>query len=274
MFESASLPQSSFILPDWPAPDNVVAFTTTRAGGFSKTPFDSLNLAQHVGDDPKTVEKNRTLLPNHDNYFWLNQTHSTTCLDLDHTPSFLSGTIEADACFSQQPSQVCAVMTADCLPILLCDKGPCDKNATSVAAIHAGWRGLADGVIENSIQQMCIASNLELKNIMAWMGPAISQNYFEVGQDVKQIFKQFPQAFKVNTQSSETKYFADLYYIAKQKLTALGIQHIYGGDKCTYSDRQDFFSHRRATHQGLTNNTEQGHNQITTGRMVSAVYLK
>jgi YfiH family protein len=279
MFESASLPQSSFILPDWPAPNNIVAFTTTRVSGFSKTPFDSLNLAQHVGDDPKIVEKNRTLLPNHENYFWLNQTHSTTCLDLDHTPQPLCGSIEADACFSQQSNQVCAVMTADCLPILLCDKSLIDKTregekATSVAAIHAGWRGLADGVIENSIQQMCIASNLEPKNIIAWMGPAISQNYFEVGQDVKQIFKQFPQAFKINTESSDKKYFADLYYIAKQKLIELGIQHIYGGDRCTYSDHQHFFSHRRATHQGLTNNAEQGRNQITTGRMVSAIYFK
>lgn len=269
MFESASLSQSSFILPDWPAPNNVVAFTTTRVGGFSNDPFDNLNLAQHVGDNPTTVEKNRVLLPNHDNFFWLNQTHSTTCLDLDHTPQSLCGVIEADASFSKQQKQVCAVMTADCLPILLCD-----KNGTSVAAVHAGWKGLAEGVIENSVQKMCRASKIEPQNVMAWLGPAISQNHFEVGQDVKQMFKQYPQAFNANTQSSEKKYFADLYFIAKQKFVELGIQHIYGGDRCTYSEHQHFFSHRRATHQGLTNNAEQGRNQITTGRMVSAVYLK
>jgi YfiH family protein len=275
MLGDCELPQSSFILPDWPAPKNVVAFTTTRVGGVSNAPFDCLNLAQHVGDDPNIVEKNRSLLPNHENYFWLNQTHSTLCLDVDHTSQSLSNTIEADACFSQQQKQVCAVMTADCLPILLCDNNSCDeegqtKNSTRVAAIHAGWRGLADGVIENSVNKMQGTSKIAPQNIMAWLGPAISQQYFEVGQDVKDTFWQYPQAFKLNDLSTEKKYYADLYLIARQKLSALGIQNIYGGDRCTYAEGSKFFSHRRATHQGLIT----GFNQIFTGRMVSAIYLK
>lgn len=260
MLNSAGLPQSSFILPDWPAASNVVAFTSTRTGGFSTTPFSSLNLAQHVLDAPDTVEQNRALLPNHKNYFWLTQTHSTICLDLDQVDKTLSGTVEADACYSKQKKQVCAVMTADCLPILLCD-----KSAKTVAAVHAGWRGLANGVIENSVNKMNVAP----KYLMAWMGPAISQKYFEVGQEVKQVFSQYPQAFKLNTNAAEEKYFVDLYQIAKQKLLALGIQDIYGGEYCTYANENQFFSHRRVTHQGHV----EGEKVITTGRMVSAIYL-
>ncbi|WP_158967931.1 peptidoglycan editing factor PgeF [Paraglaciecola sp. L3A3] len=254
------LQPSSFIVPNWSAAKNITAFTTTRLGGLSHEPYASLNLGQHVGDDPLLVANNRQRLPNWQNFFWLKQTHSTICLAVDEIDNNLSGTLEGDACFSTKAKQVCAVMTADCLPILLCDKA-----GTTVAAVHAGWRGLADGVIENTILKM----KLPTGNLMAWMGPAISQTFFEVGEDVKQIFSQYPQAFKTNQLSSEKKYYADLYFIAKQKLLALGVQDISGGNYCTYEQETHFFSHRRACHQQDPINTP-----ATTGRMVSAIYFE
>mgnify|MGYP003677763325 CR=1 FL=1 len=240
--------------PDWQAPTNVVAYTSCRAGGQSLPPFDSFNVAQHVGDDPDVVELNRHKLPNQQNFVWLQQVHSNLCLEL---PLQDNSSLAVDAVFTQQAMQVCAVMTADCLPILLCD-----KQGTRVAAVHAGWRGLADGIIENSVQQM----NVSGANLLAWLGPAISQQCFEVGKEVYQVFSAYPQAFvpSANSTESEPKYLADLYAIARSKLKSLGIDNITGGDFCTYSQESLFFSHRRATHQGLN----------TTGRMVSAIYLR
>lgn len=239
---------------------NVKAFTSCRSGGFSQSPYDSFNLAQHVGDDQGLVNKNRRLLPNNQNFVWLNQTHSNMCIDLDVDGNFAEPTIQADACFSRRKKQVCAVMTADCLPILLCD-----SQGTCVAAIHAGWRGLADGVIENTVSKMPVNS----KNLMAWMGPAISQAHFEVGKEIKATFVSYPKAFVSNNDIYDDKYFADLYYIAKQKLFSLGIKQVFGGEYCTYRQADMFFSHRRATHQNLN-----ASNPIaTTGRIISAIYL-
>jgi YfiH family protein len=167
------LHQQNYIQPNWPAPNNVRAFTSCRSKGFGQPPYDSFNLAQHVGDDKHVVNKNRQLLPNNQNFIWLNQTHNN---------------IQADACFSTRKSQVCAVMTADCLPVLLCDvQGRC------VAAVHAGWRGLADGVIENTVSKMPVHP----KTLMAWMGPAISQRHFEVGIEIKEAFINYPQAWRI-----------------------------------------------------------------------------
>jgi YfiH family protein len=253
------LPQN-YIQPNWPAPNNVRAFTSCRSKGFSQSPYDSFNLAQHVGDDKYLVNKNRQLLPNYQNFIWLNQTHSNICADLDMIGNVIDATLEADACFSTKKSQVCAVMTADCLPVLLCD-----HQGTCVAAVHAGWRGLADGVIENTVSKMPV----QAKNLIAWMGPAISQRHFEVGKEVKERFTDYPQAFSHNNQNTEDKYFVNLYYIAKQKMFNLGIPQVFGGESCTYQQADLFFSHRRATHQ-----VANGANQIpTTGRMVSAIYL-
>ncbi|MCF2949828.1 peptidoglycan editing factor PgeF [Paraglaciecola aquimarina] len=261
MLNKLQLADRALLKPGWPAPENIVAYTSTRKGGYSSVPFDSLNLGQHVFDDPSVVAKNRSLLPNYENYVWLKQTHSTKCVNLADMNNTDSDQVEADASYTSLKQRVCAVMTADCLPILVCD-----KQATKVAAIHAGWRGLADGVIENTISKL----QLDTKNIMAWIGPAISQAHFEVGQEVKDTFSDYPQAFKPNIETSDNKYFVDMYLIAKQKLSALGIQNIYGGDRCTYAESDLFFSHRRATHQGL----EAGFAQVTTGRMVSAIYIK
>jgi YfiH family protein len=252
--------QQNYIQPDWPAPNHVKAFTSRRSGGFSQPPFDSFNLAQHVGDDQGLVNQNRQLLPNYQNFVWLNQTHSNHCVNLDLSENTTNLTLQADACFSTRKNQVCAVMTADCLPILLCD-----QQGTCVAAVHAGWRGLADGVIENTVFKMPVNA----KALMAWMGPAISQRHFEVGKEIKKTFINYPLAFNNNKQTTENRYFADLYCIAKQKLFALGLSQIYGGEYCTYQQEDLFFSHRRSTHQA--SNTS---NLIaTTGRIVSAIYI-
>jgi YfiH family protein len=252
--------QQNYIQPDWPAPKNIKAFTSCRSGGFSQPPYDSLNLAQHVGDDQTLVDKNRQMLPNYQNFIWLNQTHSNTCVDLGINSNVEDAVFQGDACFSTMKSQVCAVMTADCLPILLCD-----QQGICVAAVHAGWRGLADGVIENTVSKMPVNA----KALMAWMGPAISQKHFEVGQEIKETFTNYPLAFRNNVHSTDNKYFADLYHIAKQKMFALGITQIFGGEYCTYQQDDWFFSHRRATHQASHTS-----NLIpTTGRMVSAIYI-
>ena len=249
--------QQTYIQPDWPAPNNVKAFTSCRSGGFSLPPYDSFNLAQHVGDDQKLVEKNRQLLPNYQNFTWLNQTHSNICIDLDINDG---AGLQADACLSIKKNQVCAVMTADCLPVLLCD-----QQGTCVAAVHAGWRGLADGVIENTVSKM----PAKPKQLIAWMGPAISQRHFEVGEEIKETFIDYPQAFRQNKETAEDKYFADLYYIAKQKMMKLGITQIFGGEYCTYQQDELFFSHRRVTHQAANGIIP----IATTGRIVNAIYL-
>jgi len=252
--------QQNYIQPDWPAPNNVKAFTSCRSGGFSQPPYNSFNIAQHVGDDKDLVNKNRQTLPNCQNFTWLNQTHSNICVELELHANVEDAVLQGDACFSTQKSQVCAVMTADCLPILLCD-----SQGTCVAAVHAGWRGLADGVIENTVAKMPVNT----KTLMAWMGPAISQRYFEVGKEIKEMFIDYPQAFSHNNQTTENKYFANLYHIAKQKMFSLGITQVFGGEYCTYQQADLFFSHRRVTHQA-SNGTDP---VATTGRMVSAIYL-
>ncbi len=252
--------QQNYIQPNWPAPKNVKAFTSCRSKGFSLAPYDSFNLAQHVGDEPGLVNKNRQLLPNNKNFVWLNQTHSNICIDFDINETTQDTVFQADACSSSKKNQVCAVMTADCLPILLCD-----KQGTCVAAVHAGWRGLADGILENTVSKMSVDN----KSLMAWMGPAISQKHFEVGKEITKLFLDYPQAFRKNIHSSDDKYFANLYYIAMHKMFGMGITQVFGGDYCTYQQDELFFSHRRAAHQNLS-----GSNFASkTGRMVSAIYL-
>ena len=261
MSSLTSLDDCSFIRPSWPAPANVVAYSTTRIGGVSRAPFNGLNVGKHVGDDPVSVDRNRSLLPHSKNMLWLKQTHSNACVNLPIKPtSLVNDSQEADCAYTQQPHQVCAVMTADCLPVLLCN-----KQGNMVAAVHAGWRGLAGGIIEACIEQF----DCERQDILVWLGPAIGANHFEVGQDVKDAFAQYPQGFREKKHVKHPKYLMDIFCIAKTKLRALGISQIYGGKHCTYQDERRFFSHRRATHQ--ENLTSQGH--ISTGRMVSAIYL-
>ena len=228
------------IIPDWPAPKNVHALQTTRNGGVSVAPYNSLNLGDHVGDDPLAVERNRMLLqpmlPSEP--IWLKQVHGTVVAkahDADCWP-------EADACVASRAGAVCVVMTADCLPVLLCD-----EQGSVVGAVHAGWRGLCSGVIEQTVRDM----NVEPSALMAWLGPAIGAQAFEVGEEVRAAFiAEQPQAVAAFTPSpaqagGSEKYLADIYQLARLRLNTLRITRIYGGGFCTYTDSERFFSYRR-----------------------------
>jgi hypothetical protein len=243
--------QLDFIIPNWPAPANVVALQTTRLGGVSGAPYASLNLGAHVNDDPIAVAKNRQLLspylPNEP--VWVNQVHGIEVIDAAQSACLQN----ADASFTTKPNVVCVTMTADCLPVLLCDKA-----GTVVAAVHAGWRGLCDGVIEAAVNKLPV----EHSEILAWLGPAIGPNAFEVGSEVRAQFiakdAQAASAFQTNG----NKWLGDIYQIARQRLNYLGVTQIYGGsvneDFCTYTDATRFYSFRR---------------DDVTGRMASLIWL-
>ena len=223
------------IIPDWPAPKNVRTLQTTRTGGISSAPYDSFNLGDHVGDAPLAVERNRillnTLLPSEP--VWLEQMHSTIVANADNT----SCLPQADACIARHRDAVCVVMTADCLPVLLCD-----TQGSVVGAAHAGWKGLASGVIEATVQAMEVAP----QNLMAWLGPAISQQAFEVGDEVRALFVDAgPQAAAAFIPGQAGKWYADIYALARLRLNAMGITRIYGGGYCTHREREKYFSYRR-----------------------------
>lgn len=241
----------SLVIPLWPAPANVKAVSTTRLGGYSVSPFDSLNLGNHVGDIPASVSLNRQWLQQHAQMpaepYWLNQVHSADVVVLPATETLPA----ADAAFTRRPQQICTVMTADCLPVLFCD-----RQGTQVAAAHAGWRGLCDGVLENTLQHFT-----NVKHVMAWLGPAISQQAFEVGDEVRSAFVQrqatAAQAFIPGKTTG--KWLADLYLLARLRLMAAGVTAIYGGEYCTFRQSQQFFSYRR---------------DGQTGRMASSIWLE
>jgi YfiH family protein len=223
------------IIPDWPAPANVRALQTTRNGGSSVSPYASFNLGSHVGDNPLAVSRNRMLLsalcPSEP--VWLNQVHGVNVADAGHAGCLP----EADASVTTHPGAVCVVMTADCLPILLCD-----DRGTVVGAAHAGWRGLCDGVIETTVNTMQASPS----TLMAWLGPAIGPGEFEVGDEVRAAFitKQ-PQAAAAFIAGENGKWLANLYQLARLRLHALGINRVYGGELCTYSDPERYYSYRR-----------------------------
>jgi polyphenol oxidase len=224
----------SFIVPDWPAPANVKAFQTTRQGGFSQGTYTSLNLGYLVKDKPLLVTQNRQMLSQYlpSEPVWINQVHGIDVIDADAT----SCVPQADASFAKRKHTVCVTMTADCLPVLLCDSA-----GTAVAAIHAGWRSLCGGVIEATIEAMGIDGG----KLLAWLGPAIGPDAFEVGEEVRQQFiaqdAQAESAFK----TYDDKWLGDLYTIARQRLGSKGVTQIYGGGLCTYTDQARFFSFRR-----------------------------
>lgn len=224
------------IVPDWPAPANVKALQTTRHGGVSAAPYDTLNLGMHVGDNPQAVARNRQLLeplvPSEP--VWLEQVHGTVVANADAA----SCRVQADACIARHRGAVCVVMTADCLPILLCDEA-----GTVVAAVHAGWKGLAAGVIEATVNAMEVAPH----RLIAWLGPAIGQEAFEVGAEVRAAFiaHQARAAEAFVAHGGQGKYHADLYLLARQRLEALGIRKVSGGNYCTYHQKDKFFSYRR-----------------------------
>lgn len=250
---SASTWQDHLIFPDWPAPPQVRALQTTRAGGISLPPYDSFNLADHVGDQPQHVAHNRQLLsamlPSEP--VWLNQVHGVRVIDAARSQC----REDADASFTNRQHVVCVTMTADCLPILLCDPA-----GTCVAAIHAGWRSLCDGIIEATLQAMPVPAS----GLMAWLGPAIGPQAFEVGAEVRAQFiamhAEAETAFvPERTTQAEQKWLGNLYQIARQRLNRAGVHAIYGGGACTYGDASRFFSFRR---------------DGATGRMASMIWLE
>ncbi|GGW71647.1 peptidoglycan editing factor PgeF [Alishewanella tabrizica] len=244
----------NLLVPDWPAPLNVRAVSSTRVGGCSRGVFDSFNLGDHVGDEPQHVQHNRQRFQDLSGMptapLWLQQVHGTNVAQPELVTYANTAPIMADAAYSKQPKRVCVVMTADCLPILLCDKA-----GREVAAIHAGWRGLASGVIEETLKHFQASS----ETILAWLGPAISKSAFEVGAEVRNTFIQHQAMAEAAFQpTAQGKYLADLYLLAKQRLMAQGVNAIYGGDYCTYQQPAQFFSYRR---------------DGQTGRMASAIWL-
>ncbi len=249
------LKKSDFIVPSWPAPTNVHCLQTTRHGGVSTGLHTSFNLGSHVQDDPMYVAHNRQLLSQFvpSEPVWLNQVHGVHVVDAANTDCLP----EADASFTTRHNVVCVTMTADCLPILLCDTA-----GTVVASIHAGWRSLCDGVIEATVMKILSAASISTQHLMAWLGPAIGPTAFEVGAEVRaQLIAKDAQAASAFQALAHDKWLANIYHIATQRLNKVGIDQIYGGQQaqfCTVTDSARFFSFRR---------------DLVTGRMATLIWL-
>ena len=238
---------ASWIPASWSAPSHIKAGCTTRIGGYSLAPYDSLNMGMHVGDNPRHVEQNRHALvqylqlpsPPH----WLEQVHGCLVSTDDQQLQ------QADAAMTTQTGKVCVVMTADCLPLLITD-----RQGTCVAAIHAGWRGLVNGVIQQAIKRMPV----EVKELLVWLGPAIGPNAFEVGQDVFDSFIQLDDRYREVFLARHDKWLMDIYAAARLQLQKLGVTMISGGGYCTYDNKELFYSYRR---------------DRQTGRMASLIWM-
>jgi len=236
------------IHPDWPAPANVRAFTTCRSGGVSQGRWDSFNLGDGCGDQPHRVRRNRALLrkmlPSEPR--WLQQVHGTRVVSADTPTGF---PVAADAAFSTLPGQVCAVLSADCLPLLMCNRA-----GTVVAAVHAGWRGLAAGVLTAAVAAM----GCEAEELIVWLGPAIGSQAFAVGADAVAAFTDVAAGNMAAFTPQGDHWLGDLYQLARLALARLGVNHVFGGSYCTYTQEDKFFSYRR---------------NPVTGRMVSVIWL-
>lgn len=227
----------NWILPNWPAPASVKALSSTRIGGFSLPPYAGLNLGMHVGDDPVTVARNRNLLQQQANMpgspVWLNQTHSTVVLEVDQPTCDV---LNADGVWTSSARVVCSAMTADCLPVLICN-----TDGSKVAAVHAGWRGLSSGIVENALAQF------KHQDVLVWLGPAIGPQAFEVGDDVLAAFcaadDQAAQAFQPGKQTG--KWWADMNQLTRLRLAKLGIDRVFDNNLCTYQHADTFYSYRR-----------------------------
>lgn len=249
------IPEAFLLQPQWPAPDQVRALVTTRRGGVSRPPWNSLNLGDHVGDRPRDVAENRQRLAAvtglaQERMIWLDQVHGTDVAEL--TSASVGHRPRADACWTRERQLACAILTADCLPVLLCDRA-----GSVVGAAHAGWRSLCGGVLENLVAAMPVPPD----RLMAWLGPAIGPGRFEVGPEVREQFLQrdpgAAEAFSASPGRSG-HYLADLYLLARRRLQLAGVSRISGGGLCTASDPERFFSFRR---------------DGQTGRMASLVWL-
>jgi len=245
----------SILKPGWSAPDSVRAISTTRAGGVSRAPWDTLNLGSHVGDVPTDVQENRRRLAgftgvDRARIGWLDQVHGTGVVEL--TPDNVGQLTKADASFTRHPGIACAILTADCLPVLLAD-----NDGRIVGAAHAGWRSLCGGVLENLVSAMAVAP----ERLQAWLGPAIGPDSFEVGPEVRDAFLEHdPEAVSAfKTDGARPGHFmADIYALASLRLNQLGVSNVTGGGLCTVEDPDRFFSYRR---------------DGQTGRMVTLVWL-
>ncbi|MDO4998602.1 MAG: peptidoglycan editing factor PgeF, partial [Neisseria sp.] len=245
--------ETPFLRADWNAPSHVKTLISTRQGGVSEGVYASLNVGNHVGDAAEHVARNREIVQTHIGVpvAYLKQTHSTIVVQASDS---VASELNADASVNADGTAACAVMTADCLPVLFCDKA-----GTVVAAAHAGWRGLAGGILQNTVAAM----NVPSAEILAYLGPAIGAEAFEVGEDVRQAFiaqnDAAASAFTaIGEHDGQTKYLADIYQLARLALQAVGVVNITGGEHCTVLEREHFFSYRR---------------DGQTGRMVSAIWL-
>ncbi len=238
---------ADWIVPDWPAPAQVRAFITTRAGGVSRAPYASFNLGELTADDPAAVQANKVrleaLLPQPPR--WLRQVHGARVVAAETAAGE-----QADAAFTATPGVVCAVKIADCMPVLLTDAA-----GSAVGIAHAGWRGLAAGVVENTVH----ALGIDPGALMAYLGPAIGPRAFEVGDEVRSAFCAVdPAAATAFEPHAPGKWLADLFVLARQRLARCGVRRVYGGGLCTYSDPARFYSHRR---------------NPVTGRMAALIWL-
>ena len=243
----------AWIVPDWPAPRRVRALITTRAGGASRGVYSGMNLGMRAGDAPEDVARNRARLRQSlpAEPLWLRQVHGTSVVEADGA----DGSPEADAAVARRPGTVCAVLTADCLPLLLCD-----EEGTAVAAAHAGWRGLSSGVIERTLQVM----DRPPAALLAYLGPAIGPAAYEVGAEVRAAFTAADGVRDAQTEAAFApgkpgKFYADLYALARRRLAQSGVMRVYGGGYCTYTERERFFSYRR---------------DGATGRMASLIWME
>ncbi len=241
---------NNWIIPDWPAPKVVRAVSTTRVGGFSSFPYESLNLGDHVGDDPARVRRNREYLMQRlglvSEPSWLQQVHGCEVVVYGRTGQ----PPRADAVTAVASGEICAVLTADCLPVLLCD-----RSGKQVAAVHAGWRGLQAGVIESAVASFGDSPD----RILAWLGPAIGPEAFEVGSEVRDAFMHSrPRDERAFSPGRNNRWMADIYQLARNRLKRCDVSFVGGGEYCTCSDPERFFSYRR---------------DGKTGRMASLIWI-
>ena len=243
------------LTPDWSVPDRVRAISTTRVGGVSARPWRSLNLGDHVEDNPEHVQENRQRLAKSvglvsERIGWLNQVHGTEVVELG--PDNVGQTNTGDASFTRHPDIACAILTADCLPVILAD-----REGTVVGAAHCGWRSLFGGVVENLVGEMAVVP----ETLQAWLGPAIGPDSFEVGPEVRDAFLDHDScavhAFKAEG-ARPGHFMADIYALATLRLNHLGVSSVTGGGLCTVQDSDRFFSYRR---------------DGRTGRMATLIWL-